>query len=220
VKAGLPETKIWARHNPVYIESPVDEDAACEGISSKHKNILFVGTIVERKNIGFLLNAACFLRGNVNLLFAGPAEDPAYYQRLKLLAEDVNKKTNRRITSCFLGWVSDRKKLARLFTRSDLLWFASTQEGMGNVVIESLLYGTPVVTLPVCGIMENIIQSDDEGRVVSETATPDMFAAVVNEYLYDRKTDRNALQKKSILRFNPTDIERNYLTRFNNLVAT
>jgi glycosyltransferase involved in cell wall biosynthesis len=119
----------------------------------------------------------------------------------------------------FPGWISDRSKLASLFLNSDLFWFASIKEGMGNVVIESLLYGTPVVTLPVCGIMREIITCPDEGEVVDDEASPEFFAERVNHYLYERRHDRQALISRARERFDPRKVEEKYIDLFTRLAG-
>jgi len=219
LRSGLPAEKIWSRHNPVYAETVSErelESFSWENVSFEKKNILFVGSLIRRKNIEFLLKAGEYLRGDVNLLFAGPAEDERYFKYLFILAQELKEKTNGRILPSFLGWVKDRKKLGLLYMKSDLSWFASLNEGMGNVVIESLLFGTPVITLPVCGIMRHIIKAPEEGQIVFEN-DPQVFARVANHYLYERPNDRQSLAQKSKERFNPEQIEEQYLAQFKEL---
>jgi glycosyltransferase involved in cell wall biosynthesis len=222
VREGFSAQKIWVRHNPVYVENINENGVVCFSSLNEReidrKNILFVGTLIERKNLEFLLHSARFLHGNVNLLFAGPAEDIDYFRRLQIFAAKLKRETDDRINVRFLGWIQDRKKLAGLYLKSDLSWFASLQEGMGNVIIESLLYGTPVVTLPVCGIMRTIIQSPNDGSVVDDNC-PQTFADVVNQYLYRVKIDRKSLIERSRKRFDPSMIEQQYVAHFKKMAG-
>lgn len=221
VSHGFEEEKIWTRHNPVYMEKVGTDEIAGFTLPSSSiasKNILFVGAVTPRKNIEFLLRAGFFLKGRVNLFFAGPVEDSDYFRELLRISRELDKSTQGRINPVFLGWIKDRKKISLMFKKSEVFWFASNYEGLGNVVIEALMSGTPVVTLRVNGIMDDLIRSKDEGTVVLQDS-PEELAGAANYYLYDYSVDREALSEKSRARFDPQKIEAGYIKRFREVLC-
>ena len=78
--------------------------------------ILWVGKLGRRKNVDFLLNTAPYLKGELQLLFVGPSEDPAYFSELKQMASFIEKKS--RIKVRFLGRVDDGEQLEEIYKKS------------------------------------------------------------------------------------------------------
>ncbi len=126
--------------------------------------LLFVGSVIHRKGFDILLRSF----GNVldkfrqcRLLVVGPAnrnENPSLdesfikYQRDWLEVRKIESKVT------FLGLVNDRIKLAKIYQAADIFVFPSRVEGLGNVVLEAMASGLPIVVsdLPVLrGVIEN-----------------------------------------------------------------
>lgn len=223
ILAGLPEDKVWSRLNPTYLEDKKSEIDSrfvdLSGIDFNMKTILWVGIIQPRKQIDFLLRTAAHLSGEVQLLFVGPIGDRDYFQSLEKLAEDVRASTQNRIKSVFPGWVTDRSQLRELYRKASLFWFASKKEGLGNVVLEALLCGTPVVTLPIDGIMYEVITLPLFGTVVA-TEDPAVFAGVINNILFLSWFDREMIAQKASKIFDSNVIEQEYLARFRSVVES
>ena len=108
--------------------------------------------------------------------------------------------------------------MRRLYSTNDLFWFASLKEGMGNVVAEALVYGSPVIALPVDGIMRQLLTHPDDGEVV-DTDDPQTFAQVVNHWLAKDNIDRRAISHRARNTFNPHPIENGYLNRIRECVG-
>ncbi|OOG67948.1 glycosyltransferase family 4 protein, partial [Algoriphagus sp. A40] len=111
------------------------------------KQILFLGRINEIKNIHLVLEAFSILTNkgfNVpDLLIVGSAileSECLYFDYLKKLVSDL-KLTNH---IKFLGHLSGDEKF-RLIQESRCLILPSKSENFGNVVLESLMMGTPVI---------------------------------------------------------------------------
>ena len=75
--------------------------------------------------------------------------------------------------------------------------------------------GTPVVTLPVMGIMKEVIPTEEDGEIV-ETDNPRIFARVAARWLY-KKVDRKAIAERARRRFSPEKIDEVYLDYFDQI---
>ena len=105
------------------------------------KNILFYsGLMIYRKRIPVLLKAMKHIVKkipNTHLILAG---DGPMLNYLKNLAKSfgLEKKTT------FLGYINE-KELLKYYATSDLYIFPSELEGFGQVILESMASGTPVI---------------------------------------------------------------------------
>jgi glycosyltransferase involved in cell wall biosynthesis len=217
---GLAEEKIWCRHNPIYVvqtEESASYQQSLPGVDFSRPLILNVGRINPRKNTRFLLEAAFYLDGNAQLLFVGPSDDIEYERKVKQLAAELESATNGRIITAFLGRITNRRILFYLYKTVKLFWFASKFEGLGNVVPESLLCGTPVVTLAVGGIMQELVTNDQDGEVI-DSEDPEKFAAIVSKWLNKKDIDHAGIAQRACERFDPAIIEEGYLSRFKQLL--
>lgn len=105
-------------------------------------NLLYVGTIEERKGLTYLIDAISMLENkeSVKLNIVGKVVDQVYYDNLKQqvcaagLTENVN----------FLGRVSD-ETLVECYQKAEIFTFPSLLEGYGIVLIEALNNGLPII---------------------------------------------------------------------------
>ena len=83
----------------------------------------------------------------------------------------------------FEGLVENRDRIADFYRASDVFIFPSRMEGLGNVVLEAMASGLPIVVsdLPV---LEEIITSGENGIKVpigDATATADAVSALLED---------------------------------------
>ncbi len=108
----------------------------------KKKQILYVGSINERKNFTGVLKTFNLMKNSgYKLIVAGdfnPNFSFGHKTKELLLASENNKNIQ------FAGHVSD-EELVRLYNESELLVFPSFCEGFGLPVLEAMACGTPVV---------------------------------------------------------------------------
>ncbi|MEB2778410.1 glycosyltransferase [Algoriphagus sp. D3-2-R+10] len=122
-------------------------------ISKKQENefienqLLFIGRINPIKNIDLLIKAIAksqnVLNRKVKLIIAGSARLPyeiAYQKKLIQLVKDLNLRES--IT--FIGHIQGPEK-DKLIASSYALILPSQSENFGNVVLEALAQGTPVI---------------------------------------------------------------------------
>lgn len=113
--------------------------------NSENKMIfLFLGRIHSIKAIENIIEALSinekFKNSDFNFLIAGKEAESGYTSKLISLINEYN--LNNRIE--FIGMVNGKKK-HKLLSQSKFLFLMSHSENFGNVVIESLSQGTPVV---------------------------------------------------------------------------
>lgn len=127
--------------------------------TKKRKNILFAGTLNDRKGYARLLEAYSKLYRKYpewSLVFAGNGEINK--------AKEIQKKLNIPSQQVkYLGWVSGADK-EEAFQSASIYCLPSWGEGFPMGVLDAWAYGIPVITTPVGGIMD-IIKNEVNGLV-------------------------------------------------------
>jgi glycosyltransferase involved in cell wall biosynthesis len=123
---------------PNYMELPEREKR-----SDKEKYLLYVGRIMPIKALDNLImglaKSELFLKSDYKLLLAGYNRGEYYDFLIKLIIDnDLHEKI------IFLGNIEGKEK-NRLYANAYFTFLISYSENFGNVVIESLAQGTPVV---------------------------------------------------------------------------
>jgi glycosyltransferase involved in cell wall biosynthesis len=139
--------------------------------------ILFVGSLIERKGVRFLVEAmpevfAAHPEYSLVLLGEGPQE-----ATLRDLAAKLG--CAKRIT--FAGFQTQDDVKAWL-QRARLLVLPSLEEGQGVVLLEAIACGTPVVASRVDGIVD--VVTPDVGRLVPP-AQPGELSSAISEMVAD-----------------------------------
>jgi glycosyltransferase involved in cell wall biosynthesis len=148
------------------------------------KDILFVGRLIARKGLGYLLRALAAIDAQVpvHLHVVGDGDQAAAW---KALANEL--RISDKVT--FHGAVS-KEQLERHYAQADVFVFPAIvdergdTEGMGVVLVEALSFMTPVVASEVGGIAD-VIQDQQTGLLVPEK-DPAALAAAVVRLLRDR----------------------------------
>ncbi len=103
------------------------------------KRLLFVGRLDAVKQVEVLLEALCLLPADVSLDIHGRG-DALYEASLREMTEALG--LTARVT--FHGWSDDAEKV-KAFADASVLVMPSKSESFGQVVIEALAHGLPVV---------------------------------------------------------------------------
>jgi glycosyltransferase involved in cell wall biosynthesis len=144
VQKVLPDTEPNLLYNPIDVNrfSPAGAPAPAEGL-----HIIYAGRLARGKNLFRWLDVAAAIAQRVpgcrfTLYGDGPlcAQLEAYAAELGL-SEQVG----------FAGHVED---VAAAYRSADLLLFLSEYESFGNVVVESILCGTPVIASNIPSMRE------------------------------------------------------------------
>ncbi|MGA9332832.1 MAG: glycosyltransferase family 1 protein [Rudaea sp.] len=143
------------------------------GLSPEDLGVIYVGRIAAEKNLGLLLRTFSAIRQRqptARLIMVG--DGPV---RADLVAEHPDV--------AFVGTRHD-EDLARHYASADLFVFPSTSETFGNVTIEAMASGLPVVAYDYGAAREHMRSSDCGVRV--EMGNEDAFVAAAVTLASDR----------------------------------
>ena len=151
---GIENVRIWSRGIHTDIFSPgrrnlsVFEQYESQKSDLKNKKrILYTGRLAAEKDLDILMQAIDILNQEFdNLLFYFVGDGP-------LKAELLKKNPGNCI---FTGYKSG-DALAAFYASCDLFAFPSTTETYGNVILEAMASGLPVVCAAAGGVLENVI---------------------------------------------------------------
>lgn len=164
----------------------------------QHKNILFVGRLVERKGVKYLIEAFALIEKKVdavlNIVGTGPE-----MENLKKIVEVNGLKEKVK----FLGQVSAQsQELNDHYQNCDVFVLPSTidsrghTETLGVVLIEALTYKKPVIASSVGGIVD-IIKHNETGLLVPEkdsNALADALTKVLRDEQYAKSLGEKGFQ--------------------------
>ena len=176
-------------------------------IEQSSKIIFFAGGLVAVKNVETLIKAYAALKDSfvkIKLYLAGAGSDRSKLEKLCEETDCVNVK--------FLGNISS-SSLIKYFNAADVFCLPSMNEGTPNVVIESLLCGTPVVASNVGGIPD-VIFNNENGFVFNPNNVNELKELLEKSLLKD--WDREKL-RMSVSRFFSTETEIKYKALYNDI---
>jgi UDP-glucose:(heptosyl)LPS alpha-1,3-glucosyltransferase len=138
--------------------------------------LLFVGSGFERKGVEFLLKAVELVSYPLNILIVGKGSERRFKRFIK------------RHQVIFCG---PQKEIYKYYAASDLFVFPTIYEPFGNVQLEALASGLPVITTSLSGAAE-IIKDGIHGFIVS---FPEDFNAIAEKikFLIDNREKRELM---------------------------
>lgn len=182
------ECKIKEIPNYMEIREPLYRD--------KEKSIVFVGRIDPIKALDKLINAVAlskiFIKENYKLYLIGDDKDPSTLWYVKELKELITK-LNLEDKVIFLGNVYGDRKY-EYYSKSKCSLLVSETENFGNVVIESLSQGTPVISS--LGTPWAVLKKENMGDFVSNE--PYSISIALDKLLTLPQEDYNVMSKKCI----------------------
>jgi teichuronic acid biosynthesis glycosyltransferase TuaC len=186
---GVPDDAIAVMPNGVdeQLFAPVDRLAARVTMGYDTFTILSVGNLVPLKGHDFVIEAVARIP-DARLVIIG--EGPCATPLRRLITE---RGLEQRVS--MIGNVS-QAELVQHYNAADALVLASSDEGMPNVVLESLACGAPVIGTAVGGIPE-LITSPDAGLIVPDrnaAAIARAIEALRSAYPDRSRTRRHALK--------------------------
>jgi UDP-glucose:(heptosyl)LPS alpha-1,3-glucosyltransferase len=133
------------------------------GIPAEAWLIAFVGSGFERKGLGPLLESVGRLHDRrVHVLVAGKGRTEAY------------RKTAARLgLGEAVTWIAPRPDVERIYAAADAVALPAKYEPFGNVHLEALASGVPVLTSRVAGGAE-VVRDGISGAVISTIAAEDI----------------------------------------------
>ena len=161
-----------------------------EDFADKHelqgwKIVLYVGAIIKRKGLNYLIRAVSMLdnRSKVKLLVIG---DGGYRRECEKLVQKLNLQKN----VVFLGRVS-REDLMKAFKIADVFVLPSLVEGVPTVILEAYLYEKPVVAFDIPEVAEYFRNS----ALLVPPKNVEMLAQAINRVLTEPEAARENVKK-------------------------
>lgn len=157
------------------------ETSRTKSLSETH-DILYAGVLTPLKNVHVLIEAFAQIAAvfpECNLWLVGKPQNPDYVAQLHQLVTSAG--LNQRVH--FMGNVSQRE-LAKYMGRVRALVLPSSTEGLGRVLVEAMLCGTPVIGSNVGGI-------------------PDVIQEGINGYLFPAGDADKLAERLQVMLTNP-----------------
>lgn len=175
------DTNIFKQYNKKLVREAL-------GLPLDKKIILFGADVlsVPRKGMHLLLESINSLTENRNILFC------AFGNTYVPLKENILP----------LGPISDEILLAMIYSAADLFIMPSIEETFGQVILESLACGTPIVSFPTGGALDTI-KDNFNGFLAKDFTSKDLTAAI--EKALSFSFNRDEIRNDIIKNFNVVD---------------
>lgn len=186
---------------------------------NNQKQILFVGRLVERKGVKYLIEAFSKIVNKVDARLNIIGSGPEMEMLQKLTRErGIETKVN------FLGMVSSKDldyyyRNADIFVLPAVIDSKGDTEGLGVVLIEALTYKLPVIASSVGGIVD-IIKDNETGLLVPEKdidALSNAMLKLLTETDFAKQLAENGYQYVNKV-FNWDSITDQIINLFNSLI--
>lgn len=185
---GLKHLEIWSRGVDTERFRPIvnrDQVWREYGVNPAKFILLFVGRLAPEKSVDILLQTFQSLpsgiRANAHLVIAG--DGPLYQPLLEKYGEQP--------AITFIGF-KQGKSLSQLYAAADVFLFPSATETFGNVVLEAMASGTPVIGAAAGGVKDTV-KHNESGLLCPPGGIAEFVNAV--ELLYHNEGCRVALSK-------------------------
>jgi glycosyltransferase involved in cell wall biosynthesis len=167
IEQGVPADKL--RILPLAYDAPVA--ARPRDMASTEKTVLWVGQVVLRKGIQYLIGAARKLqKERLRFLVAGP---------LGISAEALRSAPSN---MSFIGPVP-RSDVSSLYRSADLFVFPTLSDGFGVTQLEAMAHGVPVIATRSCG---DVVEHAVNGLIIPER-DPEALAGAISELAFDAR---------------------------------
>lgn len=169
---GFKNLEVWPRGVDCRLFHPYYDGHTTRQKHGIHKKYLltYVGRLAPEKDIKTLIETAKSFPAHINeniqwlIIGDGPLREQLENEALPNMA--------------FTGYLNG-EELAEVYSASDLFVFPSPTETFGNVVLESLACGTPVIGADSGGV-KNIIRDGVTGRLCQPGNVPEFSKAVLH----------------------------------------
>ena len=173
----IKEKKLCTIYNPVDIKSllTIEEDYTFDKEFSDYFNIVTMGRLTYQKgqwNLIYAMKDIVVQYPKVRLYILGDGE-------LKNELEELVKKLELEEHVFFLGFISNAHKFLR---QCDLFVLTSLFEGLGNVLLEAMALGLPVISTDCKSGPREIIAPNSNIKSVCENIDVERFGILVKQF--------------------------------------
>lgn len=210
------ENKIEVKPEKIHIMPNVSNISGLESVKkskSDTKTILYVGRLIPRKGVSYLIEAFERLNkelDNVKLVIIGTGNQ-----------EDNLKnhvKTNNMSNITFTGKINN-EKLKEYYLNANLVVIPSINEGMGDpwvfVLNEAMYYANPVIATTAVGAAPDMIK--DNGYIVEEKDSTALYESMI-KILKDEELE-NKMSKNSRKIIENKFMYKNMIDGFNKAIS-
>lgn len=181
LEAGMPADKLSVICNGVDLvrfrpPEAGEREQACRELEldPSRPRAVFVGTIMKRKGVDFLLDAWSRIQSqhpDAELIMVGLDEFDSSHENAVTLNAYVQKMRDKvEAEGLNARFVGIRYDVDKYYQASDMFLFPSRAEGFGNVIVESMATALPCIVTPMDGVANDTIKPDRNGYIV-ETPT-------------------------------------------------
>lgn len=169
-RADLPFT----RSKPLIAIDSQDIFVRNDTCTSNSIQILFVGSLIPRKGIRYLLKSACEINNELDefefkIVIVG---DGSERKSLIETAEDIGISDEVE----FKGHISNNDTLKQIYRDSDIFVLPSLEEGFPRVIVEAMSQSLPVITTNVGEIPDRL--DENEALLISSESTDELTKAI------------------------------------------
>lgn len=204
---GIKRKKINTIYNPIVISDIVKKkDEVIENswlLSKSVKTIIGVGRLSNEKNFSMLIKAFSLVQNKVDckLIILGQGE-------LETELKDLVKQLGLDNKVLFPGFSNNPYAW---MTKADLFVLSSNHEGFGNVLVEAMACGTPIISTDCPGGPNEILEGGIWGDLVPVGDVKSLSDAIIRALSHPRCKSSSDLQNRASL-FNVENAVNNYLT--------
>lgn len=152
------------------------------GVDAYKFIFLSVGAVEKRKGYDFMIDAWRHIVSQTPsalLMIVGPGNDPSnkFYKELQSRAQNLPN----------IIFAGQQEHIAEYMRLSDCFLFCSIKEGFGNVLIEAMASGIPVVSKRIPGVTDDIFD-DNQGCASYSGESPEEFGQLAVKILARSKS--------------------------------
>ncbi len=175
---GIENLKIWSRGIETEKFNPLHRDELLRLSlgDEKRKNFLYVGRLAAEKDLDILMQSI----DRINLIYPGKA-------RFVLVGDGPHAKTLMHMAPenvLFPGYLKGRE-LAAMYASCDAFVFPSSTETFGNVVLEAMASGLPVITVDSGGVKDSMLHNCN--GILCKPRDVESFTLAVEKLLTDEQ---------------------------------
>ena len=179
---GAREDKISVSYLTIDIEKYVQEPRG-----TGKGQILYVGSLIERKGVDLLFKALACVSSSYTLILAGDGPEK---ERLQKQAEQLG--IAERVQ--FAGYL-DREQLLQYYAESDLFVLPTREDCFALVILEAMCSGLPVICSRYADGVYDLIEDGKNGLVVDPAQTGEFGEKI--ELLLRDKTLQKGMREAS-----------------------
>lgn len=188
--------KIKVIFNPANVLNDFQNKTKIEMEHNTLKEILFVGSLKQQKNLPFLLSCIKNLSQiKKDIIFRIVGDGP--------LSQPLKSAVNELGIQQFVSFEGFSDSPTEYYKKADLFILGSWYEGFPNVLVEALSYGVPVVSVDCMSGPADIIVQGVNGFLVANYNVDEFVSKIMSALT--KKWDRNAIID-SVKRFDFSNI--------------